>query len=71
MMQDSDKDLNKKGCRTCIDVIGLGVAEHALLTPAAQQAIQQAEVIIGSDRQLAVISQLLTGNIDEHQAQAK
>ena len=71
MMQDSDKDINKKGRRTCIDVIGLGVAEHALLTPAAQQAIQQAEVIIGSARQLAVIRQLLTDNIDEHQAQAK
>ena len=71
MMQASDKDLNKKGRRTCIDVIGLGVAEHALLTPAAQTAIQQAEVIIGSDRQLAVIRQLLTDNIDEHQAQAK
>jgi len=68
MMSGSDKarnkTINKTDSRVCIDVVGLGVAEHALLTPAAQNAIQQAEVIIGSDRQLAVISQLLTSDID-------
>ncbi len=42
-----------------IDVIGLGVAEQALLSPPARTALAQAAVVIGSPRQLATVSQQL------------
>jgi len=42
-----------------IDVIGLGVSDEALLSPAATAAIGSCAVVIGSARQLATISHLL------------
>lgn len=45
--------------RTTIDVIGLGVSDSALLSPAAQQALNNAAVVIGSPRQLATVKHLL------------
>jgi len=43
-----------------IDVIGLGVTDRALLSAAAQLALENAEFVIGSERQLKVVSHLLT-----------
>lgn len=40
-----------------IDIIGLGVAEQASLTPEASEALQQAQWIIGSERQWQTLSQ--------------
>ena len=38
-----------------ISVIGLGVAEDAMLSEAAIQALQSADLVIGSERQLLTI----------------
>ena len=43
-----------------IDVIGLGVTDRALLSSAAQLALENAALIIGSERQLKVVCHLLT-----------
>lgn len=43
-----------------IHVIGLGVSQVAQLDRAAEQALRSAGVVIGSERQLAVVSMLLT-----------
>ncbi len=48
-----------------IHIIGLGVAENAELTPSASDALQQARVIIGSERQLATVKSVLS-NHDYH-----
>lgn len=45
-----------------IDVIGLGVADKAQLSHEAQRAIEQADIVIGSERQLQVVSELLQPN---------
>lgn len=45
-----------------IDVIGLGVADKAQLSNEAQCAIERADVVIGSERQLQVVSELLQPN---------
>jgi len=46
-----------------IHIVGLGVAETAVLTPQAEQAITSADAVIGSERQLQTIAPLL-GHID-------
>ncbi len=43
-----------------LHVIGLGVTEEAQLDPAAQRALQGAEWIVGSERQLEVVGALLS-----------
>ena len=45
-----------------IKVIGLGVADKAHFTSQAQQAFEQSEVVIGAERQLAVVEGLLQPN---------
>lgn len=45
-----------------IHVIGLGVAERAVLSANAVQALQEAQVIIGSPRQLATIANYLASH---------
>ena len=47
-----------------IHVIGLGVAQQAVLTANALNALKQAQIIIGSTRQLQTIA-----NLVDHQAQ--
>ena len=42
-----------------IQVIGLGVSQSASLSAAALLALQHADVVIGSTRQLAVVEDLL------------
>ncbi len=42
-----------------IHVIGLGVSQVARLDPTAEQALRSADLVIGSERQLAVIASLL------------
>ena len=51
-----------------IDVIGLGVTDRALLSTAAQSALEKAALVIGSERQLKVVSHLLA---NEHHQQKK
>lgn len=43
-----------------IHIIGLGVAERATLEPKANNALQSAEVVIGSARQLDIVAELTT-----------
>ena len=43
-----------------ISVIGLGVAEDALLSEQAKSALNNAELVIGSERQLLTLTKLLT-----------
>ncbi|NQZ23029.1 MAG: precorrin-6y C5,15-methyltransferase (decarboxylating) subunit CbiE [Colwellia sp.] len=43
-----------------IDVIGLGVTDRALLSSAAQAALENSALVIGSARQLAVVGHILT-----------
>lgn len=42
-----------------LHIMGLGVAEQALLAPDAQQALADADMVIGSERQLQTIDHLL------------
>jgi len=44
-----------------IEVIGLGVSAEPHLSPEAQQALADCALVIGSERQLAVVSSLLEG----------
>ncbi len=44
-----------------IHVIGLGVAQQAILTVNALDALKQAQVIIGSARQLSTITKSAEG----------
>ena len=45
-----------------IHIIGLGVAEHAVLSCAAQEALLSCDVIMGSERQLQSVAHLLVAN---------
>lgn len=49
-----------------IDVIGLGVTDRAQLSAQAEQAIQNASLVIGSERQLRVINFLITEQRQEY-----
>ncbi len=42
-----------------LHIVGLGVNEHAELEQAAKSALQGAEYIVGSERQLATLDTLL------------
>ncbi len=46
-----------------IHIVGLGVAETAALSIAAQSIIKDADIIIGSERQLMTINMLLSENV--------
>jgi len=43
-----------------IHIIGLGVADEAVFSKPAQQAFEESDLVIGSDRQLKIIDKLLT-----------
>jgi precorrin-6Y C5,15-methyltransferase (decarboxylating) len=45
-----------------IHIIGLGVTEKAVLSDTARQALMNADVIVGSDRQLLTITDVLADN---------
>jgi len=48
-----------------LHIIGLGVSETALLEQAAQQALQAADTVIGSERQLATVQHLLSAGQEQ------
>lgn len=48
--------------QTKIDIVGLGVAEHAVLSDAAQEALLSCDVVMGSERQLQSIEHLPLAN---------
>jgi len=52
-----------------IDVIGLGVTDRALLSSAAQAALENSALVIGSARQLKVVSHLLINHRQKVQQQ--
>jgi precorrin-6Y C5,15-methyltransferase (decarboxylating) len=58
--------INLAGINNTIHVVGLGVAENAQLSDDARCALQHADIIFGSDRQLATIASIDFGisNVD-------
>ena len=54
--------MNNMRNQTRIDIVGLGVAEHAVLSDAAQDALLSCDVMMGSERQLQSVEHLQVAN---------
>jgi precorrin-6B C5,15-methyltransferase / cobalt-precorrin-6B C5,C15-methyltransferase len=56
--------INNAITSSLIHVVGLGVSEHAELLPDARDAVHNADIIVGSKRQLETISPIITHHKD-------